>query len=430
MLNYKLQLGCFIIILYVAFTYYSECRKIQKQHKYILFDFLLIVGLIYYVLDILTVYMVNHLQTVNPTVNMVCHALFLGSIDLLVFLMFYYILDITDCIPRKHTYSPFLPWIPFIINEVVVFANMGSLEYRTGKVTNYSMGVSAYTCYIMVGVYFLLTAIVFLRRWRYFEAHKRNSIGVYMVISMGVMVYQMVFPESLVSSLAVTIIILCIYINMQNPAKMELDQMQAELVYGFANVIESRDGSTGAHVKRSTRYVELIVKELRKKDSYKQILTSDYINQVLQAAPMHDIGKIAVPDAILQKPGKLTEEEYAQIQLHTIKGAELIQSALGNMGNQEYLNVAREVVLYHHERWDGKGYPEGLEGEKIPLHARIMAVADVFDAVSENRCYRAAMSLDKSFDIIREGIGTAFDPVIAETFLDAREKVEQIHHSF
>ena len=145
---------------------------------------------------------------------------------------------------------------------------------------------------------------------------------------------------------------------------------------------------------------------------------------------MHDIGKIAVPDAILQKPGKLTEEEYAQIQLHTIKGAELIQSALGNMGNQEYLNVAREVVLYHHERWDGKGYPEGLEGEEIPLHARIMAVADVFDAVSENRCYRAAMSLDKSFDIIREGIGTAFDPVIAETFLDAREKVEQIHHSF
>ena len=212
MLNYKLQLGCFIIILYVAFTYYSECRKIQKQHKYILFDFLLIVGLIYYVLDILTVYMVNHLQTVNPTVNMVCHALFLGSIDLLVFLMFYYILDITDCIPRKHTYSPLLPWIPFIINEVVVFANMGSLEYRTGKVTNYSMGVSAYTCYIMVGVYFLLTAIVFLRRWRYFEAHKRNSIGVYMVISMGVMVYQMVFPESLVSSLAVTIIILCIYV--------------------------------------------------------------------------------------------------------------------------------------------------------------------------------------------------------------------------
>ena len=146
-----------------------------------------------------------------------------------------------------------------------------------------------------------------------------------------------------------------------------------------------------------------------------------------QAAPMHDIGKIAVPDVVLQKPGRLTSEEYEIIKKHTIDGGKIIEETFGNLGNNEYTEMAYNVAKYHHEKWNGKGYPEGLKEDEIPLCARIMAVADVFDAVSEKRCYREAMPLEKCFSIISEGSGQDFDPIIAEVFLDIKDKVKQIH---
>ena len=196
---------------------------------------------------------------------------------------------------------------------------------------------------------------------------------------------------------------------------------------GFANLIENRDGNTGGHIKRTSLYVELIAKELRARGVYSNILTKDYIENLVKAAPMHDIGKISVPDAILQKPGKLTDEEFATMKLHAPNGGRIIKDTFKNLGDEEYRKMAYEVARYHHEKWNGRGYPEGLKEEEIPLCARIMAVADVFDAVSEKRCYREAMPLDKCFDIIKQGIGTDFDPVIAQLFVTIREKVEEIH---
>ena len=169
------------------------------------------------------------------------------------------------------------------------------------------------------------------------------------------------------------------------------------------------------------------MEELRRRGYYKNILTKDYVNDLYLAAPMHDIGKIAIPDAVLQKPGKLTAEEFALMKQHTIKGGAIIKETFGHLGNESYTKMAYQVAQYHHEKWNGTGYPNGLKREEIPLCARIMAVADVFDAVSEKRCYRDAMPLDKCFKIIAEGCGTDFDPVIADTFLAIREKVEQIH---
>ena len=142
---------------------------------------------------------------------------------------------------------------------------------------------------------------------------------------------------------------------------------------------------------------------------------------------MHDIGKISVPDVILQKPGKLTEEEFATIKLHAESGGKIIKETFGHLGNGQYTQMAYEVARYHHEKWNGKGYPEGLIRKEIPLCARIMAIADVFDAVSEKRCYRDAMPLEKCFSIIEEGSGQDFDPLLVEVFLDIREKVEQVH---
>lgn len=159
-------------------------------------------------------------------------------------------------------------------------------------------------------------------------------------------------------------------------------------------------------------------------------MTKDYIRNLCQAAPMHDIGKIAVPDVILQKPGRLTKEEFEIIKKHTIDGGRIIDETFGHLGNEEYTKMAYQVARYHHEKWNGKGYPEGLKESEIPLCARIMAVADVFDAISEKRCYRDAMPmpLEQCFDIISQGKGQDFEPIIAEVFLDSREKVEKIYN--
>lgn len=141
---------------------------------------------------------------------------------------------------------------------------------------------------------------------------------------------------------------------------------------------------------------------------------------------MHDVGKIAVPDAILQKPGRLTREEFEQMKQHAEKGGEIIRQTFGRMGNEQYMEIACDIARHHHEKWNGRGYPDGLKRKEIPLCARIMAIADVFDAVSENRCYRAALPLEQCFAIIEEGSGQDFDTILAEVFLDIRDKVEAI----
>ena len=145
---------------------------------------------------------------------------------------------------------------------------------------------------------------------------------------------------------------------------------------------------------------------------------------------MHDVGKISIPDSILQKPGKLTDEEYEIMKTHTTKGAELIKKSFKNLDNEDYTKMILDVALYHHEKWNGKGYPKGLSGYSIPLSARIMAVADVFDAISQKRCYRDAMPFNKCFEIISSGRGTDFDPEITDVFISLRPIIEQICTDF
>ena len=143
---------------------------------------------------------------------------------------------------------------------------------------------------------------------------------------------------------------------------------------------------------------------------------------------MHDIGKISIPDSILQKPWKLTDEEFDIMKKHTIYGAQLVRSSLSKLGDSQYIDIVYDIVLYHHEKWNGKGYPEGLKEDEIPLCARIMAVADVFDAVVEKRCYRESMTLEQGFNIIEDGIGNSFDPIVAKSFLSNKEKVIEIYN--
>ena len=237
----------------------------------------------------------------------------------------------------------------------------------------------------------------------------------------------MCFPETLISSLAVTVAILGIYLNLEDPAIKKLSRFHSDAVTSFADLIEDRDDSTGGHIKRTSTYVEMIAAKLCENRVYASVLTKDYMENLKKAAPMHDIGKISVPDSILQKPGKLTDEEFEIMKNHAKNGEEIIRKTFRKLGNEEYRTMARLVAKHHHEKWNGRGYPDGLKEEEIPLCARIMSVADVFDAVSAKRCYRDAMPLDKCFAIIEEGIGTQFDPVVANVFLNMREEVEKVY---
>lgn len=202
--------------------------------------------------------------------------------------------------------------------------------------------------------------------------------------------------------------------------------IQEQTIYGMANLIESRDSDTGEHVKRTSLYVELLVNAAKEAGYHKEIITDEYIELLKKAAPMHDIGKIAVPDSILKKPGKLTEAEFKQIQNHTVAGGKIIREVLSNIESEDYVKIAADVATSHHERWDGNGYPYKLKGEEIPLEARIMAIADVFDALVSPRCYKDTFSADEAFEIISLSKGTHFDPVLTDLFVSKKSEVVEI----
>ncbi|WP_029322375.1 HD-GYP domain-containing protein [Butyrivibrio sp. AE3004] len=203
-------------------------------------------------------------------------------------------------------------------------------------------------------------------------------------------------------------------------------KMQDGLIITMADMVESRDSDTGAHIQKTAEYARIIVEGLERKGYYTEKLTPKFMSDVVRSAPLHDIGKINISDRILNKPGKLTPEEYEIMKTHTTAGREIIEKAISVVKGESYLKEARNMAAYHHERWDGKGYPEGLHGEVIPLSARIMAVADVFDALTSARVYKPAFPLEKALEILTEGAGTQFDPKCIEVFMEAIPEVKVI----
>ena len=201
--------------------------------------------------------------------------------------------------------------------------------------------------------------------------------------------------------------------------------LQDKLVLGMATMVEGRDNSTGGHIKRTSNIVRFLVEEMAK-DPALDINTTFY-QSLIKSAPMHDLGKITVDDAILRKPGKFTPEEYQVMKTHSPEGAKILTEILKDVTDKNLEAVAINVAHYHHERWDGKGYPEGLKGEEIPLEARIMAVADVYDALVSKRVYKDEFSFDDAYNIIMENMGKQFDPGLEKYFARAREKIENYY---
>ena len=199
----------------------------------------------------------------------------------------------------------------------------------------------------------------------------------------------------------------------------------------MASLAETRDNETGNHILRTKFYVKELAEYLKTHPRFKDALTDHAINILYKSAPLHDIGKVGIPDSILLKPGRLTPEEFEVMKTHTMLGRDAITQAESHLGMEvDFLKFAKEIAYSHQEKWDGSGYPQGLSGDNIPISARLMALADVYDALISRRVYKIGMTHEQAIQIITEGRGTHFDPDITDAFLEINECFREIAQRF
>ncbi|MCR5590153.1 MAG: HD domain-containing protein [Lachnospiraceae bacterium] len=305
---------------------------------------------------------------------------------------------------------------------------MSSLNYMT-KVFSLFMGFYIFIlalCIWLVDYHLIypITAMTVSARKFAYDSEEAREISVERLQHLDISTGDEI--ENLYESLSKTIAETVGYLEDVEAKSEEITRMQNGLIYVLADMVESRDKNTGDHVRKTAAYVRLIMDKMKEKGVYADKLTDEFMEDVANSAPLHDVGKIMVSDTILNKPGKLTDEEFAIMKGHTTAGKKVISSAMSLVADSGYLQEAKNIATYHHERWDGKGYPSGKAGEEIPLSARIMAIADVFDALVSRRSYKEPFSFEKAMDIIKEGAGTQFDPQIAEVFVEAGEEARKI----
>ena len=210
----------------------------------------------------------------------------------------------------------------------------------------------------------------------------------------------------------------------------ELELTQEATIESMAALAEYRDPETGGHIQRTKNYMKVLAERLKDHTNFKDFLTGNTVELLYKSAPLHDIGKVGIEDSILLKPGKLTDEEFEEIKKHTIYGRDAIRAAVKNLGKDSFLKYAEDIAYTHQEKWDGSGYPQGLKNGEIPIPGRLMAVADVYDALISKRVYKAPFTHSKAVTIIAEGKGSHFDPDMVDAFLEIQEEFRQIAIEF
>jgi len=204
----------------------------------------------------------------------------------------------------------------------------------------------------------------------------------------------------------------------------QLVRLQNSIVYTLADVIENRDSNTGGHIDRTTVYIEILIRAMLEHGLYADEMLEWDLDSVISSARLHDLGKIAIPDSILNKPDKLTPEEFLVIMTHCRAGERIINHMISRTGDTDFLNYAKLFAAYHQEKWNGAGYPYGLKETDIPLHGRIMAIVDVYDALTSQRPYKKAFDCEEALDIIKNDSGSHFDPRIVEIFCEIKDKLK------
>ena len=274
--------------------------------------------------------------------------------------------------------------------SIVVFASLLPLSIDDRPIRMYTFMLIVSVSYLVVSYFFKAPSV--------FQLDVMN-MGTFILI--GAVLYGFI----------------CVRNIREISTSVKVELIQREVITALATVVEERDESTGGHIVRSGDYVYRLIGKMKKLEKFSHC-SDDYFRNVVLAAPLHDIGKIKIPDVVLNKPARLTEQEYEVIKKHSVYGADIVRKTIYSIENKDYADVAYNIAKYHHERWDGTGYPERLKGEEIPLEARIMALADVYDALISDRVYKKAYSKEKAIEIIKEGRGTQFDPLLVDLFIE------------
>jgi len=207
---------------------------------------------------------------------------------------------------------------------------------------------------------------------------------------------------------------------------VQLENLQSAIIFGFADMVECRDEGTGGHIERTSTYIRILVDAMAAQGLYLDEINKLDLDLFIESARLHDVGKIAISDMILNKPGKLTDEEFDIMKTHTLEGEHAIDQIASRTDDVEFLFNAKLFAGNHHERWDGRGYPRGLKETDIPFQGRVMAIADVYDALVSERPYKKPFPPDKAVEIIMENAGSQFDPFIADVFYHVRDKFEEV----
>lgn len=309
----------------------------------------------------------------------------------------------------------------------------------------YSRGPLFSTIPVILEIILYITLVsVFVERFRYVSKVAMFPLPSFIVFPILMQVIQGIFYGISLVSIGYALSFILIFINTNLFLEKERDknadevakkenrivEIQEHTIISLSNLVENRDTDTGEHVLRTRDYVELLARQCLKDGLFKDIIDEHYIELLKKAAPMHDIGKIVVSDLILKKPAKLTDEEFSQMKCHASEGGRIVQEILGDFDDTDYIRISTEVASCHHEKYDGTGYPDGLAGDAIPLSARIMAIADVFDALVSARVYKEPMSYKEAIQIIGENSGTHFDPVLTEEFLKIRDEFISIYEHY
>jgi len=207
----------------------------------------------------------------------------------------------------------------------------------------------------------------------------------------------------------------------------QIQRLKNAIVFSFADIVERRDNNTGGHIDRTTEYIKVLLEAMVKRGVHDDLLKNINHDSFISSARLHDVGKISIPDSILNKPDKLTDAEFAIMKTHAAIGEATIVQMASRASDDEFLQNAKLFAGYHHERWDGLGYPYGLKGSKIPIQGRVMAVVDVYDALMSDRPYKKAFSAEETEKIIKSGAGVQFDPYITDVFIEVADKFREIN---
>lgn len=394
--------------------------------------------------DVLTFIFEGNANPVNYKILPVAMFIYYVSTFAIMLSFMMYALESTSTTINKKSYIRAIFIGAGIYFILLIISQFKDIIYTIDANNHYSRGKYFFVSMIFEVLLYAAVVALFIHHFKEFDKKQKFSLLSFIIIPVSMQILQIIFVNLSLITVGYTFAFLIVFINMNNDLEEVIDiqanevnqkeaqiiRMQDHTILSLSNLVENRDTDTGEHIKRTSAYVEMLTTKLLIDGYLPEKITSKYIALIEKAAPMHDIGKIVVSDVILKKPARLTQEEFMEMQKHTIAGRKIIYQILDDYEDPEYVRICADIAAYHHEKWDGSGYPEHLKGEEIPLCARIMAIADVFDALVSPRIYKEPMSYDEAFSIIENGAGIHFDPVLSKTFLSIKERVIAICESY